>query len=62
MGDDEAQLIDETFCNALEFGLPPTAGWGMGVDRVCMLLAGASAIRDVISFPFMKHRDDFTPL
>ena len=38
MGDDEAQQIDETFCESLEYGLPPTAGWGMGMDRMCMLL------------------------
>ena len=39
-GDDEAQLIDETYCTALEYGLPPTGGWGMGIDRICMFLSG----------------------
>lgn len=38
-GDDEAQLIDEVFCTSLEYGLPPTAGWGMGIDRVTMFLS-----------------------
>jgi lysyl-tRNA synthetase class 2 len=41
-GDDEAQLIDETFCQSLEYGLPPTGGWGMGIDRMVMFLASES--------------------
>ena len=54
-GDDEAQLIDETFCNALEFGLPPTGGWGMGIDRMVMFLADHYSIKEVLTFPFMKE-------
>ncbi|KAG0348483.1 hypothetical protein BG004_005095 [Podila humilis] len=53
-GDDEAQPMDQFFCTALEYGLPPTAGWGMGVDRVCQILTGSSHIRDVLAFPTMK--------
>src|SRR5690349_14489841 len=53
-GDDEAQLIDETFCQSLEYGLPPTGGWGMGIDRLCMFLADQSSIKEVLAFPFMK--------
>jgi lysyl-tRNA synthetase class 2 len=43
-GDDEAQLVDETFCTSLEYGLPPTGGWGMGIDRICMFLSGRYSI------------------
>eukprot|EP01132_Coremiostelium_polycephalum_P001939 gene1939-2374_t len=53
-GDDEAQILDEGYCNALEFGLPPTGGWGLGIDRLCMLLSGTTTIKDVILFPTMK--------
>jgi lysyl-tRNA synthetase class 2 len=44
-GDDEAQLIDETFCTSLEYGLPPTGGWGMGIDRMCMMLSDSINIK-----------------
>eukprot|EP01006_Ploeotia_vitrea_P020155 TRINITY_DN52401_c0_g1_i2.p1 TRINITY_DN52401_c0_g1~~TRINITY_DN52401_c0_g1_i2.p1 ORF type:complete len:524 (+),score=340.39 TRINITY_DN52401_c0_g1_i2:417-1988(+) len=57
-GDDEAQLIDETFCQSLEYGLPPTAGWGMGIDRMTMFLTGALNIKEVLLFPAMKPKDN----
>ncbi|XP_050579083.1 lysine--tRNA ligase isoform X3 [Bombus affinis] len=56
-GDEEAQLIDENFCTALEYGLPPTAGWGMGIDRFTMLLTDANNIKEVLLFPQMKPDD-----
>lgn len=53
-GDDEAQLIDETFCQALEYGLPPTGGWGCGIDRITMFLTNSNSIKEVLLFPAMK--------
>ncbi|XP_041047760.1 lysine--tRNA ligase isoform X1 [Carcharodon carcharias] len=57
-GDDEAMFIDDNFCTALEYGLPPTAGWGMGIDRLTMFLTDSNNIKEVLFFPAMKPEDN----
>ncbi|KAE9549146.1 hypothetical protein FO519_007649 [Halicephalobus sp. NKZ332] len=61
-GDDEAQLIDDNFVTALQYGLPPTAGWGMGIDRLTMLLTDSHNIKEVMFFPAMRPEDQKTTL
>ncbi|XP_041969467.1 lysine--tRNA ligase isoform X2 [Aricia agestis] len=56
-GDDETPPTDEAFCTALEYGLPPTAGWGVGVDRLTMFLTDSNNIKEVLLFPAMKPDD-----
>lgn len=61
-GDDEAQIMDEDFCVAMEYGLPPTAGWGMGIDRMTMFLSNKCNIKEVLLFPAMKPTDEVLQL
>jgi len=57
-GDDESMYYDEGYCTALEYGLPPTAGWGMGIDRLTMFLTDSNNIKEVLFFPAMKPDDN----
>lgn len=57
-GDDEAMVMDESFVTALEHGLPPTGGWGLGVDRLTMFLSNKNNIKEVLLFPAMKPTEE----
>jgi lysyl-tRNA synthetase class 2 len=60
LGDDEAQAIDMNFVTALEYGLPPTGGWGLGIDRLTMLMSDTNSIKEVLLFPAMKPNESKT--
>ena len=58
-GDVEAMVMDEDYLLAMEYGMPPISGWGMGIDRFAALVAGVENLRDVVLFPLMKPEEGF---
>ncbi len=57
-GDEEAQMMDQDFVEALEIGMPPTAGFGLGIDRLLAILTNQPTVRDVVLFPMMKPEEE----
>jgi lysyl-tRNA synthetase, class II len=57
-GDEEAQILDEDFLKAIEYGMPPTAGWGMGIDRLTKVLTNSITLREILFFPYMRPIED----
>ena len=57
-GDEEAMEMDYDYIHAMEYGMPPISGWGMGIDRIVQLLTGSENIKDVVMFPLMRPLDE----